>query len=345
MWLPIGLGVVALVIAVAAYLILRSGHAPNVLTGLLWTFTSANAYARLFRHALVVASVILFFVAVKSHAVGVAERKAGDWLTSYNGVVTTTAVGPIKAEPGPPLAVISPTPSSAATTTSTPVEQAQVVQSQEQPSQSNATATVADAKPSGAATPKPTPTPSAVEQKRLDAQLRTIRDRIKHHGEVMAFFYVNYFVAIVMVMVAGLIVAVTLFMIAQKGWTGTSSYVEAIFIVASMWVAFYGLFPPVFQQEQNITDNKALFLKFKGLETEVESYPVTLLTLKNESKTPREFINHIDFELDRLGNIALGFDVNKISYQDAITLSKEKPNSSANANSSPPPTRTRGVND
>jgi len=159
----------------------------------------------------------------------------------------------------------------------------------------------------------------------MDAQLREIRDRIKHHADVMAFFYVNYFVSIVMVMISGLIAAVTVFFIAQTGWTLTTSYVKAVFIVASMWTAFYGLFPPVFQQEKNISDNKALFLEYKTLESEVESYPVTYLTIKNEAKLPKEFIAHVDSEMAHLGNIALGFDVSKINYQDALSLSKPTP--------------------
>lgn len=337
MWLLISLAAALLVVAIAAVLIVKSRQRQNVITGLRWSFTSGNTYARVFRHALLVASVVLFFVAVKSYSVWLAERKAEDWLTTYNGIVTTAVVGPVKADQGPPSAAVSPSPT--ATPLTTAVEQTLALQSQAQSTNAAAIPTVAGANTSGTATP--TPTPTAVEQKRLDAQLRTIRDRIKHHVDVMAFFYVNYFVAIVMVMVGGLFVAATLFMIAQKGWTGTSSYVEAIFIVSSMWVAFYGLFPPVFQHEKNITDNKVLFLEYKGLETEVESYPVTSLTLKNEQKLPREFINHVDTELKRLGNIALGFDFNKISYKEALTLPTTA-NTNANGANSPPATPNAG---
>jgi hypothetical protein len=43
-------------------------------------------------------------------------------------------------------------------------------------------------------------TPNASESERLKEQLQIVRDRGKHHGDVMAFFYVNYYIAIVMVM-------------------------------------------------------------------------------------------------------------------------------------------------
>ena len=152
----------------------------------------------------------------------------------------------------------------------------------------------------------------------------------------MAFFYVNYFISIVMVMSAGLIVAITLFFIAQAGWTGSNSYVRAAFIVGSAFVAFYGLFPPAFQEQKNITDNKELFLHYKSLENEVNSYPITLLTLQGEPATPKQFINHVDAEMDRLGNIALGFDITKVSYEEAFQTSRPTPSATA----TPPPEQT-----
>lgn len=191
---------------------------------------------------------------------------------------------------------------------------------------------------SGAANALPTPTPIATpnveEKERIQEQLQTIRDRTRHHGAVMAYFFKVYYVAIVMVMFAGVIAAVTLFFIAQKGWEHTSDYIETVFIVMSAVVAFYALFPPVFQQQKNISENKELFLQYKSLESEVQSYPLTHTTLKNEPKIPKDFINHIDSEMDRIGNIALGFDITKVDYKGAIELNK-KPDSSVSPPAQP----------
>jgi hypothetical protein len=155
----------------------------------------------------------------------------------------------------------------------------------------------------------------------------------------MAYFFKAYYVAIVMVMFAGVIAAVTLFFIAQKGWEHTNDHIETVFIVMTAVVAFYALFPPVFQQEKNISDNKELFLHYKSLESEVQSYPVTHTTLRNELKTPKEFINHIDFEMDRIGNIALGFDISKIDYNGAIELNKKASTPENTARPTPAPTK------
>jgi hypothetical protein len=299
-----------------------------------------NAPNRVVKHAAVVAAVLLVILFLKSYAQSVAEQKASEWLTSYNGTATTDVVGRIDASvPG----LLAETESATATATPTPVPAPSPTATPEStPIVSLPTEALTQQRSAPNATPTatPTPPPTEAEQKRMDAQLRTIRDRTKHHGDVMAFFYVNYFVAIVLVLCAGLLVALSLFFIAQGGWNGTNSYVRAIFIVASAVTAFYGLFPPVFEQQKNITDNKQLFLEYKSLESELESYNVTRATLKNEAKTPAEFINHLDAQMSRLGNIALGFDIGKITYDEVINLGK-KPSPEPTATTLPP-TNSRG---
>ena len=287
------------------------------------------------RHIVVIVILVIALQIVKAYARYAAEDKAGDWLTQYNGKVATEAVGVIDADvptlfSGPDSSP-SPTPSPTATPSPSP--------SPSPTAQANS-ATTASPQTSPSATPGPTP--DKAESARLKDQLQIIRDRAKHHGNVMAFFYVNYFVSIVMVMTAGLLVAITLFFIAQAGWTGCNSYVKAAFIVGSAFVAFYGLFPPVFQQQKNITDNKELFLHYKSLENEVNSYPITLLTLQGEAVPPKQFINHVDFEMDRLGDIALGFDITKVSYEEAFQTARPTPTPNAttpanqNSNSNKP---------
>jgi hypothetical protein len=195
------------------------------------------------------------------------------------------------------------------------------------------------------ATNSPSP-PNQAQQRRLDEQLGSIRARINHHGAVMAFFYKAYYMSIVMVMVAGIIAALTLFFIAQDGWSDTNPYVKTIFLVMAGAAAYYGLFPPVFQQQQNISDNKALFLAYKALENEVISYPLTLMNIKGEGKTPPQFITYVDSEMGRLGNIAIGFDYTKVNYTGAFDLNKESApgNTNASNNNSAPRQTPRQTN-
>ena len=328
-WVLIGIGGLFLLLIVV---LVARGYGPAIQNLLLAIWSSPVG-----RHIIAILALVIALQLVESYTRYIADDKAGDWLTQYNGRVTTAAVGAIDADvstffdaaslPSPsPTQSSSPTPTQSPSPTPTPSPTASP--SVEIAAASNATNAEVKGTTTSlttAPTATPIPTPSEIESIRLKAQLQIVRDRGKHHGNVMAYFYVNYFVAIVMVMTAGLLVAVTLFFIAQQGWTGTNSYVRTAFIVASAYMAFYGLFTPVFQEQKNITDNKELFLRYKSLENEVDSYPITLLTLKGEPKTPKEFINHIDDELDRLGDIALGFDITKVSYEQAFEPGSTRP--------------------
>lgn len=194
----------------------------------------------------------------------------------------------------------------------------------------------ANATPSPTPPPVATPTPLTAEQKdRLAAQKAQVQNLAKHHGKVMAFFYEAYYTALSVVLVMGVIVAVSLFAIAQDGWTNANPYVKTVFIVATAGVAFFGLWPPVFEQEKNISDNKALFLEYKTLKNEIESFPVTRSNVKNEVKDPNTFISYVDSEMARLGNIAIGFDYTKINYKGAFDV---------NPNPTPPPPSTTPPN-
>jgi len=95
------------------------------------------------------------------------------------------------------------------------------------------------------------------------------------HLDVMDFYYTRYYMAIITSSLAAALAAVALILISKSGWQETSNYIITMFFVAAAASVFYGAFPGVFQQQQNITDNKLLYLKYAALENEVLSYAVT----------------------------------------------------------------------
>src|SRR5262249_34840879 len=192
-----------------------------------------------------------------------------------------------------------------------------------------------NASPTATPTPAPqaTPTPLTVEERsRLEAQAEKVRGLKRHHASVMAFFSQAYYTAICVLLFGGAVLAIAMFFIGTKGWGQTNPYVRTVFVVMAVMVAFYGLWPPVFQQEKNLSDNKALFLEYETLQNEISSYNVTRTNIKNEPKTPGDFINYVDSEMARLGNVAIGFDYTKISYKGAFESS-----SSSTAQPTPSP--------
>ena len=157
------------------------------------------------------------------------------------------------------------------------------------------------------------------ERIRLNQQLLEIKKRARHHLDVTIFFYTRYYMAISLFAIVGGIAAIALLFITRFGWSGVSPYVISIFLVMSGHAAFYGAFPRIFRQEQNIADNKKLYVRYIGLQNEMESYFTTGEAIDGKKLSEGDFIHHIDQHMAKLHTFAIGFDSSKVpSYKDAL---------------------------
>lgn len=163
-----------------------------------------------------------------------------------------------------------------------------------------------------------------IEKQRLLEQISKIQAREKVHINVVKFFYIEYYISISMASVSAVIAAICLLLISKVGWDKAKNPTVNIFIVSSTVVILFSTFILMFKQEDNITDNKKLYLAYAALEDRVISYLVTNEFLVNKGSSepqritkPAEVIQSIDSELATLNNIAIGFDSTKIpNYQD-----------------------------
>lgn len=283
------------------------------------------------RHVLLVLSLLLIIIVISLLTGRFARTQASTWLCQYDTdfeqkCAETLDAGLLR---GAPENTASPTPTATAVGTGGDSQSAANVNSDTSATASagaqNASASPSPS-PAGSASPQPTPTKkpdlTTEEKERLKSQATQIRNLIRHHGNVMAFFYQAYYIALSELLFLGMLVAISLFFIAQKGWAGANEYIKTTFVVAAAGAAFFGLWPPVFEQVKNISDNKALFLEYKTLGNEVASYPITRSNVKNEPKEPHDFISYLDSEMARLGNVAVGFDYTKINYKGSFDINQ-----------------------
>jgi hypothetical protein len=112
-------------------------------------------------------------------------------------------------------------------------------------------------------------------QQRLTDQLVQIRHKKAYHLALMEFFYKGYYMGIVILSFTAALAAITLLLISKKGWADTSQYIITTFFIMTCASLFYGSWAGLFKQEDNITENKVLFLKYVSLENELFSYVTT----------------------------------------------------------------------
>ena len=279
---------------------------------------------------LILTLALLILVALIAFGCGLfAKSQARAWLCEYDPEAhpdCRTLIAPTMTG--------TPTPRPDADTSPAPSPSPTIAQQQADASPSPTPSVSPTPTPTPSPTPASTPVPLSQEQKgRLAAQETKVNGLIRHHASVMAFFSQAYYSAICVLLFGGAVLAIAIFFVATKGWGLTNQYVKTIFVVMTVIVAFFGLWPPVFQQEKNLSDNKALFLEYQTLRNEIRSYPVTRTNVKNEPKAPNDFITYVDSELARLGNVAVGFDYTKITYKGAFE------NTGTRAPSPSPPAR------
>jgi len=150
------------------------------------------------------------------------------------------------------------------------------------------------------------------EKARLAGQFEELKSRVHHHLDLFIKLYSYYFSTVVMVGVLASIAAICLLFITSKGWNPANTYAKTIFLVATASATYCAAFPSIFQQQQNIDDNKRLYLEYVTLGNEMCSYAATGENVEEKEQTPNQFIHYTDGRLKALDRIAVGFDVSKM---------------------------------
>lgn len=147
---------------------------------------------------------------------------------------------------------------------------------------------------------------------RLQAQHCTIRMKADKHLEITNAFYTWHYMAITQTLLFGAIGGVALFTIAQCGWGNAGQYSKTVFLTASSISLFFGVFPKIYQQEQNIANNKQIHLNYRMLDNEILTYLSTGKNIQGKDVKPELFINYLDQKMNQLNDIAVGLDDSQV---------------------------------
>jgi len=150
------------------------------------------------------------------------------------------------------------------------------------------------------------------EKERLQTQLLEAQRREKMHRDIMVSFYGQYYTAVTIFSITGVLAGILLVVISKAGWGGTNQYLITAFLTLAGISLYFGTLPLVFREDQNITDNKALHFQYATLENELRSYAITGEDLTGAKKTPSDFIHYVDRQLQKFYSLPVGFDYTKV---------------------------------
>lgn len=153
------------------------------------------------------------------------------------------------------------------------------------------------------------PTP---ENQRLLKQLDEVRRRLRFHGEVAAFFYSRYYLALTVASVAGLLAGAMLLTIARIGWERAGLLTKVTFVIAAAAAAYFAAFPRMFQQAENITANVSLLVAYGNVQNEILSFLATGEDVNGKPQEAHAFVHVLDLRLAALHKVPIGFDASQL---------------------------------
>jgi hypothetical protein len=161
---------------------------------------------------------------------------------------------------------------------------------------------------------------SATMIARLNHQLDLVQRRADYHLKVTRDFYVSYYYSLTMALFLGAGAAILLFFVSQKGWKEAEQWQIASFIITTTAAAAFSAFPTLYSQQDNIEQNKELYLHHQALEGEILSFAATgepldptKLSMKDGEKvTATIFVRYIDRRMAELHRLPLGFDYSRL---------------------------------
>jgi hypothetical protein len=148
-------------------------------------------------------------------------------------------------------------------------------------------------------------------KQRLQAQATTLSGRAEFHKAVMLYFISNYYSAILLAAICGGIAAATLVLVSKNGWTQAHPYAVATFLTASACATFFLAMPALFKQEENVSKNKLLYLKYVNLLHEMRTHALFNPLRQTNAAGSTNFIAYVDGEMAKANDIAVAFDPTK----------------------------------
>lgn len=151
------------------------------------------------------------------------------------------------------------------------------------------------------------------EMARLEEQMAQIRVRAHLHLRIMSYFYARYFASVTVSAILAVAAGLCLFNITRVGWANANRYLATAFIVTAGLTIFFQLSPKLYKQQENISANKLLYLRYVTTDNELRTYLATGRLAAADSILPLNVVvREVDKRLTELSDFPIGLDEGKV---------------------------------
>lgn len=144
---------------------------------------------------------------------------------------------------------------------------------------------------------------------RLVGQANEARRGASTHLKIAQFFFVRYYMFTAVAAGLALVSAICFAFISLKGWSDASPYLVTGFIVLSALTTYFSAMPALYQQTQNVDNNKRLYADYRAVVADIETYAAAGPPQKETNVlAPDQFMRKVDERLAQLRSLPLSFN-------------------------------------
>jgi hypothetical protein len=158
------------------------------------------------------------------------------------------------------------------------------------------------------------------QQLRLTQQLNTINNLTQKNCQIMAFFYKQYYISLIIGSGAALVFLLCIFFVSKKGWRETNSAPTNIGVNSLIITLLFLNISHIFKYSENLKVSQDLFASYTALTNEFRSSLATKQLVTNGNIKNFDGLNgynmlihQTDSRLNDLSSIRLGFDPTPVS--------------------------------
>lgn len=154
----------------------------------------------------------------------------------------------------------------------------------------------------------------------LNSQLQKYKEQ---HEVIFLKLYTYHFTSTTLFLFFSILTALTVFVITQEGWKGTSQTVKILFLIFTSLSSFFGLSASTFDQETSIHRNGKAYINYDNLQKKLVNYCATGFSIKGDSITFNKLHSEVMESAIKLHDFYLEFDDQTLDKNAFSTEKKE----------------------
>lgn len=165
---------------------------------------------------------------------------------------------------------------------------------------------------------------SEAEAERLVILNDSLQQYKEQHEIIFLKLYTYHFTSTTLFLFFSILAALTVFVITQEGWKGTSQTVKVLFLIFTSLSSFFGLSASTFDQEKSIHRNGQAYINYDNLQKKLVNYCATGLDITGDSISFNKLHTEVVRKASELHDFYLEFDDQNLDANKIFNFKKEK---------------------